>query len=94
MAELVFLSHQSSNSARSVLLQAAKKQELEELEEARCQHQEKWSFAKRAPPTRGASLIAWDEPISSDSGKNMVAALKKDWKLWSDGGNTHIRILF
>ena len=45
MAELVFLSHQSSNSARSVLLQAAKKMEVEELEEARCQHQEKWSFA-------------------------------------------------
>ena len=45
----------------------------------------KMEFCQRAPPTRGASLIAWDEPISSDSGKNMVAALKKDWKLWSDG---------
>ena len=74
MAELVFLSHQSSNSARSVLLQAAKKTEAGGVGGGAVSTSRKMEFCQRAPPTRGASLIAWDEPISSDSGKNMVAA--------------------
>ena len=55
--------------------QAARR--VEEVDEARCQHQEKWSFATRAslPPLR-ARMIALDELRPSSASKIMLPRQK------------------